>query len=309
MNQVLIISLVLISSVSFAQNAEYFNNKAINYGREGAYEIALQEINKAINLDSLNSEYLSTKGLYLTKLERFQSALISYSKAIEFDANPEAYEGRGIVYDKIGRFDLAIEDHTQAILKAKSEEAKYTGYSNRASAKMGKRDFQGAYEDLILAYSFDSTNLYVLTNLGYVCDEIGKGQETLTYLFKAIELDSSFYPAYANIGFKYQEMEQHENAIHWFNKLLEYDENEPLGYSNRSYSKLKLGNLDGALSDINKSIELNPENSYAYRTKALIYLEEGKIDIACENLQIAIEKGFAITYGNEVLNLQKENCK
>jgi tetratricopeptide (TPR) repeat protein len=85
--------------------------------------------------------------------------------------------------------------------------------------------------------------------------------------------------------------------------------NEPLGYSNRSYSRLKLGDTKGAMKDINKSIELYPSNSYAYRNRALIYIEQEKFDKACEDLQTAIDKGYTLSYGEDVINLQKKHCR
>jgi Tfp pilus assembly protein PilF len=128
------------------------------------------------------------------------------------------------------------------------------------------------------------------------------------YLNKAIEIDSAYYPAYANIGFKYQEMGQHEKAIEYYDMVLSFAPDEPLGYSNRSYNRMKVGDLKGAMKDIEKSLKLYPSNPYAYKVRALIYIESEKIDKACEDLQTALDKGYTITFGNEVLDLQKQYC-
>ena len=49
-----------------------------------------------------------------------------------------------------------------------------------------------------------------------VCDEVGRADETLVYLNRIIELDSTYIAAYVNIGFKYQLMGNHEKAIKYF---------------------------------------------------------------------------------------------
>lgn len=295
--------------MTFGQTANDFNVKAIEKSEEGNFKAALKEINNAIMLDSLNIDFLNSKGYYLYELEKYQESYDVYSQAIAIEANYHSYQGRGFLLETIGEFNLAIEDYSMAISKAENDTVKCTELSNRAVVKMKLRDFQSAYEDLMIAYSLDSSRLAVLTNLGAVCDEIGKGEETLKYLLKAIEVAPEFYPAYGNIGFKYQEMGQYSKAIEYFNKVLEFNPNDPLGYSNRSYNLYKLGDLKGAHKDIDKSIKLYPGNSYAYRIKALIYLEEGKLEKACENIQIALNKGFTSLYGDEVINLQNENCK
>jgi tetratricopeptide (TPR) repeat protein len=307
--RIILILTLFTSGLTFGQTANDFNVKAIDKSDEGNFKAALKEINNAIILDSLNTDFLNSKGYYLYELEQYQESYDVYSKAIAIEGNSHSYDGRGIVLETVGEFNLAIEDYSMAINKAENDTIKYMELSNRAAAKMKLRDFQSAYEDLMNAYSFDSSDIAVLTNLGAVCDEIGKGEETLKYLLKAIEVDPEFYPAYGNIGFKYQEMGQYSKAIEYCNKVLEFDPNEPLGYSNRSYNLYKLGDLKGAHKDIDKSIKLYPGNSYAYRIKALIYLEEGKLEKACVNIQIALNKGFTSQYGDEVINLKNENCK
>jgi tetratricopeptide (TPR) repeat protein len=219
------------------------------------------------------------------------------------------YMQRGNFFQSIAEFDQSIMDFTIALKYAESDTLKNALLNNRAASKISKRDFKGAYDDLLLAYAYDSTDITILVNLGMICDELGMGELTMGYLLRAIEVDSTFYPAYGNIGFKYQEMGQYDKAIEYFDKVLEMSPDEPLGYSNRSYCRLKTGDLKGAKSDIEKSLKLYPENSYAYRNRALIYLEEGRTDKACEDFKTALDKGFTEMYGDEVLKLRKEHCK
>jgi tetratricopeptide (TPR) repeat protein len=308
MKTILFLLLFSTSSVIIAQTAESYHNKAQEESDAGNYKAALKEIEKALEMESVNADFMNSKAYYLYKLKQYQEAYNAYSKAILVANKAESYSGRAIILEAYGEYNSAIEDYTQAIRYAKIDTIKYMQYSNRAAAKMRKRDFKGAYDDLMVAYKFDTTSLGVLTNLGAVCDEVGKGDETIKYLLKAIEVDSNFYPAYANIGYKYQEMGKYEKAIEYYNIVLEFNPEEPLGYSNRSYNRYKLGNLKDAMKDINKSIKLYPGNSYAYRIRALIYIEQGKFDKVCEDLEFAIKQGFTTSYGNEVIDLQKKHC-
>ncbi len=310
MRSILFISLFLFSGVSFGQTAREHYNSALAAFEKEEYQSGLKIIEKALRLDSTVADFWILKAVCYEKLDFFQESYNTYSTAIEkIQDNSSLYTNRGNLLLNLKEFDLAIQDFSSAIDFSEDDTSKYISLTNRAAAKMGKRDFEGAYLDLLLAYNFDSTDVATLTNLGAVCDEIGKGDETLTYLFKAIEVDSTYYPAYGNIGFKYQEMGQHAKAIEYYNKVLEFEPDAPLGYSNRAFNKYKLGDLAGAMNDINKSISLFAANAYAYRIRALIFLQLNDTKNACKDLNFALEKGYTTTFGDEVLNLVKEHCK
>lgn len=308
MKKIGLIIFVLCAHLSFAQTAEDLYDKANKAFESANYKDALKKLDKAIALDSMNADYYNLKAVSLIELKRYQAAYDAYTIGLKhLTGEATLYGGRGSLMYMVQQFDDAIEDYTTAIHLA-HDSLKQFYYNNRATAKIALRKFEGAYEDLLMAYEMDSTNIGVLNNLGMVCDEIGRGDETITYLLKVVELDSTFVGGYANLGFKYQLMGEHEKAIRYFDKALALDPNEALGYSNRSYSKLKLNDLKGAMQDINKSIKLYPANSWAYRNRALIYIEKGKTKKACEDIQKSLDLGFSQMYGDEVQKLKEQYC-
>ena len=294
----------------FAQDSGKLLERAQKAFELGNCRSAIGYLEAILKVDKSNPEYFILLGKSQICLERYREALGTFDHGIlSFPDNSAMFNHRGNLYLQFGEFESAVDDFTQAINLAKVDTNLFFFYANRGVSKKMMRDFEGAYQDYLMAYQYDSTEVGLLTNLGGVCDEIGRGDETLKYYFKALEIDSSWYAAYGNIGFKYQEMGQHEEAIKYFNKVLEMNPEEGLGYSNRSYNYYKLNRLEEAMADIEKSMELYPSNSYAYRIRALIYLEKGEKDQACEDIQKALDMGFTITYGEEMLELQKEHCE
>jgi len=309
MRILLLILLLVWGAHTQGQKSNDFYKKAKELHDKGQSKEALIQIDNALNLDSLNIDFLDLKGGILLSLKEYQGSYDSYSKAIQIEpTNFYIYDHRGLMLQTIQQFDSAISDHSRALKFALNDTLRNTSLVNRAAAKIGIRDFTGAYADLILVYKKDSSDIGMLTNLAAICDEIGKGEETLKYLLRVIKLQPDFFPAYGNIGFKYQEIGNFKEAIKYYNKVLELKPNEPLGYSNRGYNKFKLGDYKGAHEDIEKSLELYPDNSYAYRIRALIYINENNKEKACLDLQKSIELGFTKMYGDEVINLQKKNC-
>lgn len=264
----------------------------------------------AAQMDSIRKEYqvLKTRSMYGS--QEYEHDIRFLNKGIAyFPEDPYLYNSRGNLHMKFREFDKAIDDFTTCINLTDNDTVKVEALSNRAAAKINKRDFEGGYNDLMDAYKKDPNNVPVLSNLGAVCDEIGRDEETLKYLKRAIEIDPDFYPAYGNIGFKYQEMGQHKKAIEYFNKVLEFNPGEPLGYSNRSFNKYKIGDLEGALADINKSLSIYPSNSYAYKVRAMIYIEQGALEKACDDINISLAEGYTKMYGDEVEKLNEKYCE
>jgi len=295
---------------AFCQPVDAYFQSAYKLHQKGKHQEALAQIDKALVTDSLNTDYLAMKGDILQSLKQYDAAYQLYSKGIaRSPKDTYLYNQRGLLLNSLQQFDKAIDDFTTALGFATIDSVKNLLLVNKAAAEIYSRQFTKAYDDLIIVYERDSSNIGMLNNLAAVSDEVGRGDETLKYLLRIIQLKPDFYAAYGNIGFKYQEMGDHKKAIEYFNKVLTYEPNDPLAFSNRSYNKLQLGDLKGAYADIEKAIQLYPANSYAYRNRALIYIKDNKTTEACKDLKKAIELGFTTMYGEEVKTLQKKHCK
>lgn len=305
--------LLLIMAFAFtslhAQTKEDYYKKAEEFKEKKDLANAIKQIDQAILLDPGNTEYLLFKGNALYESKQFQPAFDTYTKIIELHPTYVlALNQRGLLLNTVQEFEYAIRDFDKALSISGADSFKLSLYVNRGAAKTSIRDFQGAYDDYMEAYKIDSLEIGTLNNLATVCDEVGKGDQTLKYLYKILAIDSTFIGAYGNIGFKYQEMGDHKKAIRFFDKVISLDANEPLAYSNRSFNRYKLGDYKGALSDVEKSIALYPGNSYAFRNRALIYIAQKKMKEACADLQTASELGFTKMYGDEVDKLRLKHC-
>lgn len=308
---ILIFSLsIFINFTVFGQSAEGYYKKASDFYDKGDYDNAVINVNKALQADSINVNYLLLKGNAFAMENKILDAFDAYTLAINSNpGNSYVYNQRGLLLMNIQEANYAISDFSAALNFEEVDSIKLTLFLNRGVAKVNMRDFQGAYDDFIAALKFDTLNIGALNNLASVCDEVGKGEQTLPYLFKIVKIDSTFAGAYGNIGFKYQEMGDYKTAIKYFNKVLELQPDAPLGYSNRAYNRYKLGDYKGALSDINLSIKLYPTNSYAYRNRALIYLAENDKLKACVDISEALRLGFTKMYGEEIEQLKAQHCK
>lgn len=309
-NFLLLILLVSLNRISFGQGSNEYYKKASDFYDKEDYNNALININKALLSDSSNVKYLLLKGNTFEKAKKYQAAFDTYTLGINYHpTDGELYNQRGLLLQKVQETELSISDFTTALQFKNNDTLKLSLLLNRGVTKINVRDFQGAYDDFIDALQIDSLNIGTLNNLASVCDEVGKGDQTLPYLYKIIKIDSNFIGAYGNIGFKFQEMGDHTSAIKYFNKVLQLQPDEPLGYSNRAFNEYKLGDYKAALADINTSIKLYPANSYAFRIRALIFLAQKEKQKACSDIEESLRLGFTKMYGEEVEQLKKDHCK
>jgi len=275
MKSILILILSLTIKLAFGQTAVDYFNTAEKFKKKDNVDSAFLYISKAISIDSTNRSYYGFRGRLLHSVGAYNNAIIDFES--EYYFTPDSIK----IYPLI----------------------------NISASKIRMRDFIGAYNDLIFALNMDSSNAIVLSNLSTICDEIGKGDETLKYLFKALSIDSSDYVIINNIGFKYQSLGQYEKAIEYFLKVQDLKPNEPASLCNIGFNIFKLGNLKEAKNYLNKSLEFYPENSYALKVRALIFIEERNFSAACVDLHNAIEWGYKINYGDDIDELIKKYCK
>ena len=109
------------------------------------YEKAIEDYNKAIELNPNDAEVYTNRGNPYYKLKRYEKAIEDYSKAIKLNPNDAvAYYNRGNAYDELKRYEKAIEDYSKAIeLNPNYVDA----YNNRGNAYRELNQHEEAIED------------------------------------------------------------------------------------------------------------------------------------------------------------------
>ena len=105
-----------VSTIAQAQNPnpssaiEYFD-RGIFYARQGKSDLALADLNQAIELDPNLAPAYYNRGTLYAEQGKNDLALADYDRAIELDPNDApAYNNRGSLYAEQGKNDLALSD-------------------------------------------------------------------------------------------------------------------------------------------------------------------------------------------------------
>ncbi len=129
------------------------------------YQGAINDLNKAIEIDPQYSDAYTNRGAAKDELEDYQGAIGDFTKAIEIEPQDAfAYYNRGNAKYELGDYQAAIADYNQAI----EINPHYAGaYFNRGIAKRNLKDYQGAIADYTRAIEIDPKHANAYSNRGF----------------------------------------------------------------------------------------------------------------------------------------------
>ena len=163
----------------------------------------------------------------------------SQSERTQPSTTAETHHNNGNKYYEQGQYQLAIEEHNQAI-------------------------------------ALDPNYIDAYINRGLAYSQLGDYNQAIADYSKAIELNSSYTDAYNNRGVAYYNLQQYTNAIADYNKVIELNPNDNLTYNNRGLAYASLQMFYDAVIDYSKAIELNPDYADTYNNRGVAYYNLGE---------------------------------
>lgn len=247
---------VATASTAVAPTASGIQNKGTDFAKEPTMGMSDSDLISMYNSQILknprdgNSYY--QLGLIYQKKGQYNAAIDNYTRAISVAPDSaNALYNRGLCYEKRLEHDNAIKDYDAAI-KIKGDDPRI--YNARGLAQVEKKNLVAAESD----YQ------------------------------KAITIDPGYSQAYFNRGTLYERQKKYKEAVEEYSKAIEFNkpDNDPTNdvdeitrklesYYRRSMMYLALNQTDTALKDVNYVIQEDPQNPKAYRLRAAIYSKTG----------------------------------
>lgn len=141
-------------SLSITQNDVAYAAIAACYNELGSYDVALENINRAMELDPNDDNYVSMKADMLYEMGRGKEAIETYDSYIR--TNPEYWGGyyrRGFLKDNLNDVDGAIEDYSTSIVLRPDYAYTYLGRGDKYLLK-GNQD--AAMNDYRMVIALDT---------------------------------------------------------------------------------------------------------------------------------------------------------
>ncbi|RKY31419.1 MAG: hypothetical protein DRP74_04965 [Candidatus Omnitrophota bacterium] len=204
----------------------------LTYNRNSIWKDGITLWSDSIKKSPLKARPYSERGnIYLSRGD-FTRALNDYNKAIEINPGfDDAYNNRGFLYTKKGESEQAIHDFNKAI---KVNPEPYLAYYNRGNAHRVQGNYEKAIRDysrsidirpdFALAYYNRATIYYAINNL----------DRAIADYTQAIKAEPNLGLAYYSRGIAYQKKGDLDQAILDYNKALKISPELASNYSKRS---------------------------------------------------------------------------
>jgi tetratricopeptide (TPR) repeat protein len=200
--------------------------------------------------------------------------------------NYVAYNGRGIAYFKLGRYQEAIEDLNKALRIRPDFDA---AYNNRGIVYVDLGRYQEAIEDLgqVIRIRPDYAEAY--NNLGAVYGQLGRWQEAVKVCVQAVKIKPDYAEAHSNLGFAYSQLGRWQEAIEAYRQAIKMDPDLALTYNHLGTALAKLDRWPEAVESYQQAIRIQPDYAEAYNNLGIVMKAQGDYVRAMENFARVIE--------------------
>ncbi len=175
-----------------------------------------------------------------------ESAEYNFNQALSLDENfIPALSGMGMVAEKQGRFDVAMEYYEKAyVLNKEVGNLLINAYESKALAYIQKKEFDSAVALLRLCFTISKDRIFTYVLLGNV------------YLVKT----------------------EFSQAINYFDTAIKLNGNNPLALTGKGEALLKQNRLDEAFPLLEKAYQIDPHDDYvkSVLNQALLLKAEGR---------------------------------
>jgi tetratricopeptide (TPR) repeat protein len=250
----LLFTIVVIAQPPSAEQMEKARehfNKGVQHGINYAYQDAVDEFNKAIELNALFAEAFLYKGLAEIELGDYTQALKDLTITIELDP-------------------------------AHSDQAHYF----RGLTKYHMEDFTGAIDDLTIAIKMNP-DFVAFYQRGKANLKLGEYRRSLQDFEISLRLQPDFYEAYLYRGINLYYLDKFDDSIEDLEIAKKNLPGNAMAFYYSGLARNRVRNSYVAIEDLNRAIELDPNYSSAYEARAKAQANTGNQASAQRDQEIA----------------------
>jgi tetratricopeptide (TPR) repeat protein len=134
-----------------------------------------------------------------------------------------------------------------------------------------------------------SDNFIGQNNLGDALSKMGKVNEAITHLQKALQIKPGFAEAHNNLGNALLQKGNVDEAIAHCQRALEIKPDFAGAHNNLGNALLQKGNVDEAIVHYQQALEINPDRAEARINLGSALLQKGRVDEAIAQYQQALQ--------------------
>lgn len=278
------ISIVLLASTIFSQNADSLFKESQNALSNGDLKLAGEKINAAINADNSNQIYREEEKRLrdlVNKLNnsnralqdgRFDDAISGFSDLTkDVPKLTDAFYGSGKAYEGKSDYSKAVSFYKEALKIDSNHEN-----SRKSISNVAKRLYNEANQD------YKNGNL----------------ESAMNKYNQVIDINPKLYQAYFQMGVLYKRMGNISSSIDNYKKALDIKKNFDKGWYALGLAYKDNGDINNAKNAFEQTIKLNSKYAKAHKSLGEIYLDSENFENALTSFQnaVKIESDFSSAY-------------
>jgi tetratricopeptide (TPR) repeat protein/TolB-like protein/predicted Ser/Thr protein kinase len=269
------------------------------YNQTGKYDLAVQEFQRAVQIDPSNEDGLRGTADGYLKLGNAAAAEAAYQKAVLLRPNYwGVHSWLGYFYYDQARYLEAITEFKKVIELAPNN---YRGYSNLGGMYVAQGQYMQSLP--ILNKSIEiRPNLEAFNNLGNAYYELRRFSDAANAFQRGLNLDDSDWLLWGNLGDslfwsgseKPKAMAAYENAIARAEKKLEVNPRNAIVLAFLADYHAMSGHRVKAMQEIDQALALTPADSEVRFRAAIAYNQFGDSDRCLSSLEKAVALGYSV---------------
>lgn len=269
------------------------------YNLTGKYDLAAQEFDRAVQIDSSNEDGLRGEADALVKLGNPGAAEAAYQKAVTLRPNYWAvYSWLGVFYYNQSRYEDAMKQFQKVIELAP---ANYRGYSNLGAQYVALGRYTEALVPLNRSIEI-RPNLEAFNNLGNAYFELRRFSDAADAFQRGLNLDDSDWLLWGNLGDslfwsggrRAQAIAAYEKAIARAKKKLEVNPKDTIVLAYLADYNAMSRHSTEATQDIEQALALAPEDGEVRLRSAIVYNQLGDTERCLASLEKAVALGYSV---------------
>ncbi len=273
--------------VNDPNNSNTYYQRGLYFYDEGEFDQALNDINRALEVDSMVAQYHYVKGNIYYDDKRFKEAFSSYQKSIELDEeHVNAILKLSQIELILKNYDLAIEMVNKAL---RLDPMNPVAYYLKGFIYLDARDSTTAISTFQTAIEVDPNYYDAYIILGKVYSDVNPDFAE-SYYKQAIEIQGENIEALYNIGVFYQDYDRYLECYPIYDKIIALDSSAYFAYYNKGYVLLVSdSSYTEAIDQFEKALLFYPYYHQAYYNIGLCYENLGDLKSAEKNYRKSLE--------------------
>jgi serine/threonine protein kinase/tetratricopeptide (TPR) repeat protein len=268
------------------------------YNETGKYDLAVQEFQRAVQIDAGNEDGLRGAADAYVRLGNPAAAEAAYQKAISVRPN---YWG---VYSWLGKFYYDQARYSEAITQFKKvvelAPSNYRGYSNLGGMYVAQGHYTEALAPLNKSIEI-RPNLEAFNNLGNAYYELRRFSDAAGAFQQGLKLDDSDWLLWGNLGDslfwsggqRSKAVAAYENAISRAEKRLRVNPKDTIVLAFSADYNAMSGHRNEAVQEIEQALALAPADGEVRLRAAIAYNQFGDTARCLASLDKAVSVGYS----------------